>query len=89
MHHRNAAERIISTFKDHFIVGICLTYPDFPMKNWELLLEQAEITLNLFRPSILNPKLLLYAQLNITFNYNRTPMPPPRHQNPRARQTAQ
>ena len=69
MHRRNAAERSISKFKDHFIPGLCSTDPDFPMQNWYRLVEQAEITLNLLQPSRLNPKLSAYAQLNGTFEY--------------------
>ena len=77
MHLRNAAERAISTFKDHFIAGLCSTYWYFPMKNWYRLVEQAEITINLLLPSRLSPKLLAYSKLNGTFYYNRTPMSPP------------
>ena len=47
------------------------------MQNWYLLVEQADITLNLLRLSRLNPKLSAYAQLNDTFDYNITPTPPP------------
>ena len=76
MHLHNAAKQAISTFKDHFIAGLCSTDLDLPMKNWYCLVEQAEITLNLLRPSRLNPKLSAYAQLNGKFDYNRTPMHP-------------
>ena len=47
------------------------------MHNWDHLLEQAEITLNLLHPSILNPRLLAYAQLNGEFDFKRTPTTPP------------
>ena len=77
MHCRNAAEWAISTFKDNFIARLLSTYPDFYMQNWDRLVEQAETTLNLLRPSILNPKLPAYSQLNGTFYYNRTPVAPP------------
>ena len=63
--------------KDHFIAVLCSTDPDLPIQNWDRLVEQVEITLNLLLPSRLNPKLSSYAQLNGTFDYNRTPMPPP------------
>ena len=72
MHLHNATERAISTFKDNFIARICSIDPDFPMKNWDLFLEQAEITLNLLYLSIINTKISVYAQLNGTFNYNIT-----------------
>ena len=31
IHLRNAAERAIRTFKDHFVAGLCSTDPDFTM----------------------------------------------------------
>ena len=59
------------------------------MKNLYRLLEQADITLNLICSLILKPKLCTYSQLNGILYYNITPMPPPRHRNPSAPQTAQ
>ena len=38
IHIRIAAEREIRTFKDHFIAGVCSTYTDFPMQNWDHLI---------------------------------------------------
>ena len=74
MHRCNEAERSIITFKYHFIAGLCATGPDFPMQNWDGLLEQAEITLNLLCPSIFNPILSTYAQLNGELDFNRIPV---------------
>ena len=76
-HRRNAAERCIRTFKNHFIAGVCSTHPNFPLNQWDTLLPQAEIILNLLRPSRINPKLSGYSLLNVEFNYNRTPLAPP------------
>ena len=61
MHRRNASERTVITFKDHFIAELCAMDPDSPRQNWVRLLEQAEITLNLLRLSILNPRMSAYA----------------------------
>jgi hypothetical protein len=47
IHRRNAAERAIHTFKNHFIAGLCTTDPKFPLVLWDQLLPQALITLNL------------------------------------------
>ena len=77
MHRRNSEERDICTFNNNFIAGLCTTDPDFPMQNWDRLLEQAEITLNLLRPSRLKPRLSAYVQLNGEFYFNPTPMAPP------------
>ena len=47
LHHRNAAERAIRTFKNHFIAGLCSMDRDFPIHLWDRLVPQAELTLNL------------------------------------------
>ena len=77
LHRRNKAERAIQTFKNHFISGLCSVDPTFPLHLWDKLLPQAIITLNLLRPSRINPKLSAYAQLHGHFDYNRTPLAPP------------
>ena len=41
MHRRNAEEKAIRTFKEHFIAGLYVMDPDFQIKNWERLLEKA------------------------------------------------
>jgi hypothetical protein len=41
VHRRNAAERAIRTFKNHFIAGLCSTDSEFPMNLWDHLLPQA------------------------------------------------
>ena len=82
IHRRNSAEQAIQTFKNHFIAGLASTDPNFPLSNWCRLLPQAELTLNLLRPSQLNPKLSAYAQLEGAFDFTRTPLAPlgyPRH----------
>ena len=54
--------------------GYLLNRPILLHENWDCLLEQAYITLKLICPSRMNPKISLYTQLNVTFEYNRTPM---------------
>ena len=77
VHRRNAAERAIRTFQNHFIAGLCSLDKDFPLHLWDRLLPQAVMTLNLMRGSRLNPKLSAWAQLNGHFDFNRTPIAPP------------
>jgi hypothetical protein len=48
-----------------------------PLNQWDQLLEQSEMSLNMLRMSRLNPKLSAYAQVNGEFDYNTTPMAPP------------
>jgi hypothetical protein len=50
-HRRNAAERAIRTFKEHFVAGLSSVDPSFPLHLWDRLLPQAEITLNLLGTS--------------------------------------
>jgi hypothetical protein len=38
VHRRNAADRAIRTFKNHFISGLCSTNPDFPLNLWDKLI---------------------------------------------------
>jgi hypothetical protein len=40
VHRRNAAERAIRTFKNHFIAGLCSTDPSFPLNLWDRLLPK-------------------------------------------------
>jgi hypothetical protein len=49
VHRRNAAERAIRTFKNHFISGLASTNPNFPLHLWCRLVRQAEETLNMLR----------------------------------------
>ena len=76
IHRRNLAERAILTFKNHFIAILQGVHSKFPANQWDLLLPQAELTVNLLRNSRLNPRLSSYEQLEGTFNYNTTPLAP-------------
>ena len=76
-HRRNAAERAIRTFKNHFIAGLASADPNFPLQLWDRFIQQSYITLNLLRGSRMNPKLSAYAQIEGEFDYNRTPLAPP------------
>ena len=51
VHCRNAAERAIRTFKDHFLAVLAGAAPSVPADRWDLLLPHAELTLNLLRSS--------------------------------------
>ena len=75
-HQALLAERAIQTFKSHFIASLCGTDSSFPIQAWDLLLPQAEITLNLLWEANANPKLLAYEYLFGQFNFRKTPMAP-------------
>ena len=76
-HSRNAAERAIQTFKNHFISGLSSVNPQFPLQHWDKLLPQAELTLNLLRPSRINPKISAYNLVHGLFDYSAHPLAPP------------
>ena len=77
LHRTNAAERAIQTYKDHLISGLSSCNPNLPLHLWDHLISHDTLTLNLLRPSRLNPRLLAEAQLNGAFYFNRTPLAPP------------
>jgi hypothetical protein len=76
MHRRNAVERAIQTFKNHFVAILRGTDKHFPIHLWDLLLPQATTTLNLLCTSRLNPQLSAAAHLNGAFDFNCLPMAP-------------
>ena len=64
-HRRNMAKRAIQTFKAHFIAILCGVDSNFPIGLWCWLLPQAEMTLNMLRPSRLVPNVA--ASISLTF----------------------
>jgi hypothetical protein len=76
-HRRNAAERAIRTFKEHFVAGLSSVDPSFPMHLWYRLLPQAGITLNLLRTSRLHLQLSAAAHYHGLVDYNKTAFAPP------------
>jgi hypothetical protein len=75
-HHSKASERAIRTFKEHFVAGISSVDPTFPLLR-DILLPQAEITLNLLRTSRLHPQLSAAAHFHGLVDYNKTSFAPP------------
>ena len=75
-HRRNAAERAIRTFKEHFLRIIAGIDESYPMSMWDHLLQQTIITLNLLRQSKIHPHLSAWEHYNGIFDYNATPLGP-------------
>jgi hypothetical protein len=91
-HRRNAVERAIRTFKEHFVAGLSSVDPAFPLHLWDRLLPQAEITLNLLRTSRLHLQLSAAAHFHGLVDYNKTAFAPPgckiiAHEKPGKRRT--
>ena len=76
-HRRNAAERAIRTFKNHFLAGLASLPQAFPISEWDRLIAQALLTLNLLRNSRLNPKLSAHAMVKGNHDFNSHPLAPP------------
>ena len=76
MHRRNAAERAIRTWKDHFIAIRATCDTDFPERLWCRLVPHTENTLNLMRATRIQPKISAFTLLHGAFNYERTPIAP-------------
>ena len=76
-HRRNAAERAIRTFKNHFLSTLVTCHVDFPIAEWDWLLPQSQMTLNLLRAARCNPNLSAYAYLAGPHNFNKVPLAPP------------
>ena len=77
MHLQNATERAIQTWKNHFLAGIATLDPIFPIQEWDRLLPQCDITLNLLRSSSRQTNLSAYAATLGNFNFNQSPLSPP------------
>ena len=74
MHRRNAAERAIRTFKAHFLAILAGVDHDFSSNLWDLLIPQAELTLNLLRECKANQEISAWENFNGKFDYNATPL---------------
>ena len=75
-HRTLPAERAIQTFKNHFIAGLYGVDDRFPGNQWDRLIPQTIRTLNMLRPSRINPKLSAYMQVWGAFDFNKTPLAP-------------
>ena len=77
LHCTNVAKRKIQTYKDHLVTRLSSCNPSFTLQLWDRLMQNATLTLNLLRPSGINSRLSVDAQLNGALELNRTPLAPP------------
>ena len=68
----------IQTFKHLLISGLSSCDPKSPLNLWCRLIRQEVLTLNFFCPEELNPRLSAESLLNGAFDFNQTPLAPPR-----------
>jgi hypothetical protein len=91
-HRRNTAERSIQTLKEHFVAELSSVDPNFQLHLWDILLPQAEITLNLLQTSRQHPQLSAAAHYHGLIDYKKTYFAPPgckiiAHEKPAKRRT--
>jgi hypothetical protein len=75
-HRQNAAKRAIQTFKGHFISVLAGVAESFPINQWDELLPQTILTLNLLHQLNVAPNISAYAYHHGTFDYNQMPIAP-------------
>ncbi len=76
-HQVNAAKRAIQTFKAHFISALATTDSEFPLQLWDRLTPQVKHTLNMLRPSCLDPTKSAYESIHGPYDWNHFPLAPP------------
>jgi hypothetical protein len=76
-HQLNTAECAIQTFKAHFISALATSDSKFPLQLWDCLTPQVETTLNMLRPSRIDPSKSAYEEMNGPYDWNRFPLLPP------------
>jgi hypothetical protein len=75
-HRQNIAEKAIQVFKAHYISIQCSADKEFPLHLWDILLRQAEHTLNMLRMSRMTPSVSAYTYLWGKHNYNSNSFAP-------------
>jgi len=75
-HRHNAAERAIQTFKGHFISVLAGVDNSFLINQWDELLAQTILTLNLLRQSNVAPNISAWVYHHGSFDYDRMPLAP-------------
>ena len=77
MHRANTTERAIRVCKNHLLSGLALCHEDFPIREWDRLIQQMELTVNLLRNSRINPNLSAWTYLFGNRDFNKVPLVPP------------
>jgi hypothetical protein len=72
-HQRNMAEKVIQTFKDHFVGVLSGCAPSMPIHLWCQLLPQVERQLLLLQQSCAHPNILAHAHVYKHHHYNQHP----------------
>ena len=76
-HQTIGAEQAIQTMKNYFISVLYGCDPTFSKSQWDRVLPVEVLTLNMLRPSCINPAKSAYNELWGNFDFNKTPLAPP------------
>jgi hypothetical protein len=76
MHRANLAKKAIQTFKNHFKAILSGVDDSFPLHLWDRLLPQAEMTLNMLRPSNISPHVSTHMYAFRVHDFNVNPLAP-------------
>jgi hypothetical protein len=77
-HRVNMAECAIQMFKGHFVSALMTTDSEFPLQLWDCLAPHVEMSLNMLRPSHIDPTKLAYEIVHGPHDWNRFPLALPR-----------
>ena len=77
-HRTNSSERAGRTWKNHFIATLATCDPTFPLQQFDRLVPQAELTLNLLRRSPVSPTISAWQHLHQkAYDFLAHPIAPP------------
>ena len=71
-HRLKFLEGSLQFFKNHFVSIIHGCDPEYPSNQWDILIKQSVITLNMVQPSRINPEISAYNQLWGIFNFEKS-----------------
>jgi hypothetical protein len=74
-HRTNPVERDIRTFKNHLLATLATTDPNFPLNEWDHVLPQVELTLNLMRGSH-TEQISAFQHICGNYDFSRNPIAP-------------
>ena len=75
-HRALKAERVLQTWKNHFISLLAGTDPQFPLEVYDELIPQGELTLNLLRPSNADPSISAWEYVRGPYDFEKHPIAP-------------
>ena len=70
-HRINFSERSIQTLNNHFVSILHVCDTEYPYNQWDIMIKQTVIILNMVQTSRINPKISAYNQLWGIFNVEK------------------